>query len=66
MLIGITESLVVCISSGPLVSPMVDQYSKFSLKGLSTEYVDEAQCDLDVKHKVLRGDVRLVYILPES
>lgn len=53
-----------CIS--PLVSLMVDQHSKFSVKGLSTEYVGEAQCDLNVKRKVLNGDVQLVYISPES
>jgi len=51
--------MVVCIS--PLVSIMVDQQSKFSPKGLSTEYVGEAQPDLAVKRKVLNGDVQLVY-----
>ena len=55
---------MVCIS--PLVSLMVDQQSKFSPKGLSTEYVGEAQRDLAVKCKVLNGDVQLVYISPES
>ena len=54
---------MVCIS--PLVSLMVDQQSKFSPKGLSTEYVGEAQPDLAVKRKVLNGDVQLVYISPE-
>jgi len=44
---------------------MVDQQSKFSPKGLSTEYVGEAQPDLAVKRKVLNGDVQLVYISPE-
>ena len=55
---------MVCIS--PLLSLMVDQQSKFSPKGLSTEYVGESQRDLAVKHKILNGDVQLVYISPES
>lgn len=45
---------------------MVDQKNKFSPIGIVTEYICEAQHDDAAKHKVLDGQVSLVYISPES
>ena len=49
-----------CIS--PVTSIMMDQTSKYSPKGLSTEFVGEAQTDSDVIRRVLKGQVQLLYI----
>lgn len=61
---GSTGSIVVCIS--PLTSLMMDQRSKFSEYGLTTEFVGEAQTDKSVSRRVLSGEVQLVYITPEN
>ena len=53
-----------CIS--PLNSLMMDQHTRFSLRGLSTEFIGEAQTDPSVCGKVLRGEVQLVFITPEN
>ena len=45
---------------------MVDQQAKFSLRGLKTEFVGEAQLNKEAEERVLRGEVQLVYISPES
>ena len=47
---------------------MKDQQSKYASRGLSTEFVGEAQTDLvtTCKHKVLSGGVQLIFITPES
>ena len=38
---------------------MMDQHTRFSSRGLSTEFVGEAQTDPSVCGKVLRGEVQL-------
>ena len=45
---------------------MMDQQARYASRGLSTEYVGEEQTDLATKHKVLRGEIQLVFITPES
>ena len=45
---------------------MMDQQARYASRGLSTEFVGKAQTDLATKHKVLRGEVQLVFIIPES
>ena len=45
---------------------MVDQQAKFSLRGLKTEFVGEDQLNKEAEERVLRGEVQLVYISPES
>ena len=45
---------------------MVDQQAKFSLRGLKTEFVGEAQLNKEAEERVLRGEVQLVYISPKS
>lgn len=44
---------------------MMDQQHKFSPMGLHTEYVCDCQ-DHGVKAKVIKGEVQLVFISPES
>ena len=63
-ILGTTGSIVVCIS--PLISLMMDPQQKYSPRGLKTEYVGEAQTDPEVVSKVLKGEVQLVFITPES
>ena len=58
------SSIVVCIT--PLTSIMLDQHSKFSLKGLKTDFVGEAQSDPMAEHRVCTGASQLVFISPES
>ena len=55
---------MVCVS--PLTSLMMDQRTKFSPKGIETEFVGEDQHDDDVVKRVIRGKVQLVFISPES
>ena len=57
-------SVVICVS--PLVSLMMDQKSKFVPMGITTEFVGEDQLDSKTIEMVLRGDIQLVYISPES
>ena len=61
--IGSKGSIVVCVS--PLTSLMMDQQHKFSPMGLCTEYVCDSQ-DRTVKARVIKGEVQLVFISPES
>ena len=50
----------------PLTALMLDQKQKFSEKGLSVEYIGEAQKDIDALSAVMQGKIQLVYISPES
>ena len=61
---GKSGSIVVCIS--PLTSLMMDQCAKYAPRGLHAEFVGEAQTDPTTKDKVLKGEVQLVFITPES
>ena len=62
--IGTSGSIVVCIS--PLTSLMMNQYAKFKPKGIRTEFVCEAQSNEISTHRVIIGEIQLVYISPES
>lgn len=64
ILLGTSGSIAVCIS--PLTSLMMDQRAKYSVKGLHTEFIAEAQTDPAIKCKVLNGDFQLLFITPES
>jgi len=61
---GTKGSIVVCIS--PLTSIMLDQQQKFSVKGITAEFVGEAQTDRAIVGRVLKGDLQLLYISPEN
>ena len=45
---------------------MMDQRSKYAPRGLQVEFVGGEQNDIDAKRKVLKGEVELVFISPES
>ena len=45
---------------------MMDQYAKFTLRGLQVEIVGEEQTDPTAKDRVVHKDVQLVFITPES
>lgn len=63
-LTGSDSSIVVCIS--PLTSLIMDQKSKFLAKNIRTEYVGETQTDTAAITSVIKGEVQLVLISPES
>ena len=62
--IGKVGSIVVCAS--PLTSLMIDQKDKFIPRGISAEFVGEAQTDHSAISRVLKGNCQLVFITPES
>ena len=45
---------------------MIDQYTKFSSCGLSTEYIGSAQTNMANKKWVLDGEAQLVFATPEA
>lgn len=53
-----------CVS--PLVAIMKEQAARFAGLGLAAEFVGEAHTNPDVKSKVLKGEVQLVFISPEN
>ena len=61
---GNAGSIVVVIT--PLVALMIDQTKRFQGKGITVEFVGEAQVNDDVVMAVVRGKVQLVYITPEN
>ena len=58
------SSIVVCDS--PLASLMMDQVSKYSSKGLTTQFLGEAQGNSSVISRVSEGEYQLVFISPET
>jgi len=50
----------------PLIAMMQDQKKTFLQKGLTTEFVGDAQSDYNAVMAVLDGKVQLVYINQES
>ncbi|XP_065907595.1 ATP-dependent DNA helicase RecQ-like [Dysidea avara] len=62
--LGCKGSIAVVVS--PLISLMMDQRQKIASKGLSVEFVGEAQTDDNAIRRVIDGDIQLVYISPES
>lgn len=62
--IGCKGSIVVVVS--PLTALMVDQKQKFLLRGISVEFVGQCQSDEAAVLSVIKGEIQLVYISPES
>jgi len=58
------SSIVVCVS--PLTALMMEQRTKFSMKGISSEFVGELQQDLDALRGVKKGQSQILFISPES
>ena len=56
-----TGSIVLCIS--PLTALMMEQRTKFSVRGMSSEYIQQ---DIEAMDRVIRGMVQLLYVSPES
>lgn len=54
---------MVCIS--PLTSLMMDQRAKYTPFGLNVEFIGEA-ADRSAHEKVIKGEIQLVFITPES
>ena len=50
----------------PLIALMMDQKQSFQQKGVTVEFVGEAQNDESAIASVLNGEIQLVYISPES
>ena len=61
---GKEGSIVICVS--PLTSLMVDQRAKFVPRGMSAQFVGEAQCDPQAVESVREGKAQLLFISPES
>lgn len=62
--LGVQGTIVVVVT--PLISLMIDQQEKFSKKGISVEFVGEAQDSGAAIAAVLNGEIQLVYISPEN
>lgn len=45
---------------------MIDQQQKFVMKGIKAEFVGEAQTDQAAISRVMKGELQLLYISPES
>ena len=45
---------------------MVDQHEKFIIRGLKTEYLCESNYNKETEVNIIKGEVQLVYISPES
>ena len=45
---------------------MVDQHEKFIIRGLKTEYLCESNYNKKTEVNILKGEMQLVYISPES
>lgn len=45
---------------------MMDQKEKFTMRGIVSEFVGEEQLDGKAISKVIKGEVQIVYISPES
>ena len=60
---GRKGSIAVIIT--PLIALMIDQKRSFQHKGITVEFVGEAQHDRTAATSVLKGEIQLVYISPE-
>ena len=54
------SSIVICVSL--LISLMMDQVKKYSVLGLATQFVGQAQEDPSVTRGVLEGGYQLVFM----
>ena len=62
--LGSNRSIVLCVS--PLIAIMREQTAKFSALGINAKFVGEEQTDLTARHRVVNGQVQLVFISPEN
>ena len=45
---------------------MMEQRAKFTVRGISTDFVGELQQDVDAMEGVKKGNIQLLFISPES
>lgn len=45
---------------------MMDQVTRYNLCGLKAEYISSTQTSVEIKRKVLTGEVQLVFVTPET
>ena len=64
LIVGRKGSIAVIIT--PLIALMIDQKRSFKHRGITVEFVGEAQNDEKAAMSVLKGEIQLVYISPES
>ena len=50
----------------PLIALMVDQKQNLMQMGVSVEFIGEAQCSEEAVQSVVKGEIQLVFISPES
>ena len=62
--VGCEGSIVVVIT--PLIALVVDQKQNLMQMGISVEFVGEAQCSEEAVQSVVKGEIQLVFISPES
>ena len=62
--LGLRGSIVLCVS--PLTAIMREQTAKFSALRINAEFVGEEQTDPTARHRVINGQVQLVFISPEN
>ena len=64
VILGTSGSIVLCIS--PLTAIMMDQVSKYNSRGLETEFIGAAQTSVEKRDRVMRGEIQLVFVTPET
>ena len=57
------RSIVLCVS--PLTALMMEQRSKFTIRGIRAEFVGELQQDILALSAVKSGNIQLLYVSPE-
>lgn len=57
-------SIAICVS--PPTALMLEQWAKFSVKGIASEYIGELQQDVDIMNVVKKEQFQLLYIHPKS
>ena len=45
---------------------MMDQVSKYNSRGLETEFIGAAQTSVEKRDRVMRGEIQLVFVTPET
>ena len=64
LIVGRKGSIAVIIT--PLIALIINQKRSFKHRGITVEFVGEAQNDEKAAMSVLKGEIQLVYISPES
>jgi len=62
--VGCEGSIVIVIT--PPIALKVDQKQNLMQMGISVEFVGEAQCSEEAIQSVVKGDIQLLFISPES